>query len=68
MSGLLQNNEGRIDRWVRIIIGVVLLALVFTGPKTPWGWIGVIPLLTGLVGSCPVYSLLGISTCPPRKG
>ena len=40
---------------------------VFVGPQTPWGWIGVVPLVTGLLGNCPVYSLLGISTCPVKR-
>lgn len=62
----MTRNEGSIDRLVRIVIGVVLIALVFVGPKTAWGWIGVIPLMTGLVGKCPIYSLLGINTCARR--
>jgi len=41
----------------------VLVALVFVGPKTPWGWLGIVPLATGLLGSCPLYSVLGINTC-----
>lgn len=61
---MLRQNEGTIDRTLRILIGVVVLALVFVGPKTPLGWIGLVPLLTGLVGSCPLYTLLGVSTCP----
>ena len=56
-------NEGNLDRALRVIVGMVLLALVFTGPKTAWGWIGVVPLLTGLDGYCPAYSLFGIRTC-----
>ena len=56
-------NVGGIDRILRIVLGVVLIALVFVGPKTPWGWIGIIPLVTGLFSTCPVYSLLGIRTC-----
>lgn len=59
----MQKNEGMIDRALRIAAGVVLIALVFVGPQTPWGWIGVIPLVTGLVGWCPVYRLLGVRTC-----
>jgi hypothetical protein len=59
----MQKNEGMIDRALRIAAGVVLIALVFVGPQTPWGWIGVIPLATGLVGWCPVYRLLGVRTC-----
>jgi len=61
---LLAKNEGGWDRGFRIILGIVLLALVFVGPQTAWGWIGLVPLLTGLVGSCPLYRLFGISTCP----
>ncbi len=57
-------NVGTIDRALRIIAGIVLIALVFVGPKTPWGWIGIIPLATGLIGFCPAYRLLGLSTCP----
>lgn len=56
-------NEGKIDRLLRVIVGLVLIALVFVGPMTPWGWLGVVPLLTGLVGFCPVYTILGINTC-----
>lgn len=62
----MSRNEGMVDRGLRIIVGIVLLALVFVGPKTSWGWIGLVPLLTGLVGTCPIYSVLGINTCPRR--
>jgi len=60
-------NEGTIDRVLRVIAGAALVSLVFVGPETPWGWIGLVPLVTGLVGNCPVYSLLGISTCPIKQ-
>lgn len=60
---MFTTNEGSIDRALRIVIGVVLLSLVFIGPKTALGWIGLVPLLTGAVGSCPLYSVFGISTC-----
>ncbi|AOY88254.1 hypothetical protein BKP64_08805 [Marinobacter salinus] len=56
-------NMGSTDRIIRAIIGIVLLALVFVGPQTPWGWIGIVPLATALVGICPAYSILGIKTC-----
>lgn len=56
-------NVGGIDRALRIIVGVALLSLVFIGPQTVWGWIGVVPLLTGIFGFCPAYTLLGIKTC-----
>ena len=60
-------NEGTIDRVLRVVAGAALVSLVFVGPQTAWGWIGVVPLVTGLLGNCPVYSLLGISTCPVRR-
>ena len=56
-------NEGTIDRVLRVIVGLGLISLVFIGPQTVWGWIGIVPLATGLVGWCPPYALLGISTC-----
>jgi hypothetical protein len=63
----MPKNEGTIDRVLRIIVGAILIALVFVGPQTPWGWIGVIPLVTGFVGWCPAYRLLGLRTCPVEK-
>lgn len=60
-------NEGTVDRVLRVVAGAALLSLVFVGPQTAWGWIGVVPLATGLLGNCPVYSLLGISTCPVKQ-
>ncbi|NLR72716.1 DUF2892 domain-containing protein [Novosphingobium sp. ERN07] len=57
-------NVGGIDRVLRIVLGLVLIALVFVGPKTPLGWIGVVPLLTGLMRTCPLYTLIGLNTCP----
>ncbi len=60
-------NEGTVDRVLRVVAGAALVSLVFVGPETPWGWIGVVPLVTGLLGNCPVYSLLGISTCPVKR-
>jgi hypothetical protein len=56
-------NVGRIDRVLRIILGLALIALVFVGPKTPLGWIGIVPLLTGLMRTCPLYTLIGLDTC-----
>ena len=56
-------NVGTIDRVARVVVGLALIALVFVGPQTPWGWIGVIPVLTALVGFCPAYRLFGIRTC-----
>lgn len=59
----MKMNVGKIDRVIRIVLGLVLLSLVFLGPHTSWGFIGLIPLLTGMIGVCPVYSLFGINTC-----
>lgn len=56
-------NVGKLDRALRIILGIVLLSLVFLGPHMMWGLIGIVPLATGLFGTCPVYSLLGFNTC-----
>lgn len=64
----MTRNVGTIDRAVRIVAGLVLLALALFGGQW-WGWIGVVPLVTALAGFCPAYRLLGLSTCPlaPRK-
>lgn len=59
----IERNEGTIDRVLRVIVGVAVLSLVFVGPQTAWGWLGLLPLATGLIGWCPAYSLLGIKTC-----
>ncbi|MEQ1651325.1 MAG: DUF2892 domain-containing protein [Hyphomicrobium sp.] len=63
----MPTNVGTIDRALRVIVGLALISLVFIGPQTPWGWIGVVPLLTALVGYCPAYSLLGVSTCSKKS-
>lgn len=56
-------NVGNADRILRIVAGLVLISLVFFGPKTVWGWVGLVPLLTGLFRRCPAYSLFGLNTC-----
>lgn len=63
----MKMNAGGIDRALRVIAGLILVALAATGQVGVWGWIGVVPLLTGLVGFCPAYTLLGINTCPMKK-
>ena len=63
----MEKNEGNIDRVLRVIVGLVLLSLVFVGPQTLWGLIGIVPLATGLLGTCPIYSILGIRTCPLKS-
>lgn len=66
----MKANVGTIDRVLRVLVGVVLITLAATGKVGMWGYIGVVPLLTGLVRFCPAYTLLGIRTCPmsPDKG
>ena len=63
LTKFLPNNEHLVERILRVAAGLALLALVFVGPKTAWGWVGLVPLATGLLGSCPLYTLFGISTC-----
>jgi hypothetical protein len=65
-SKLLTRNEHPAERILRVALGLGLLSLVFVGPQTWWGLIGLVPLLTGLVGSCPLYTLFGWSTCSLR--
>jgi hypothetical protein len=64
MHVMLSKNVGSIDRILRIVVGLGLISLVFVGPQTPWGWIGVVPLLTAAISFCPLYTLIGIRTCP----
>ena len=59
----MKANVGSIDKFLRLVLGAVLVSLVFIGPQTPWGWLGLIPIATGLVGWCPAYRLFGINTC-----
>ena len=63
----MKTNVGGIDRLLRIVIGLVLIGLAATSTIGVWGWLGVIPLATGLMGSCPAYSLFGWKTCPMKK-
>ncbi|MGD9521385.1 MAG: DUF2892 domain-containing protein [Tepidiphilus sp.] len=62
----MKQNVGGIDKIIRIAVGVVLIVLALMGIGTPWTWIGVLPLVTGLVGWCPLYPLLGINTCKTK--
>lgn len=59
-------NVGGLDRILRIVVGIALIVMAITGTIGVWGWIGVVPLATGLLKTCPVYSLLGMSTCPMK--
>jgi hypothetical protein len=63
----MKHNAGSLDRSLRIVAGLVLIGLAATGTVGVWGWIGVVPLATGLFGFCPAYTLLGINTCPMKK-
>lgn len=63
----MKMNEGTIDRALRVIAGLVLITLAATGTVGMWGWIGVMPLLTGAIGFCPAYTIFGLNTCPIKK-
>jgi hypothetical protein len=58
----MKANIGRVERRVRIVVGLAILSLAFVGPQSPWAYLGIMPLLSGLIGWCPPYALLGIST------
>jgi hypothetical protein len=66
MEFSMTRNIGNTERVLRAIVGLALLAIVFVGPQTPWGWIGLVPLATALIGWCPPYALFGINTCGRR--
>lgn len=63
LSKLLPRNEHSIERVVRVVAGLGILSLTVVGPQTLWGLVGIVPILTGALGSCPLYTLFGISTC-----
>ncbi len=65
---MVKVNAGVVDRGARVVVGIVLLSLVFIGPQTPWGWIGLVPLLTAFLGWCPAYSLVGCRTGTAEDG
>jgi hypothetical protein len=60
---MFKMNESPLDRGIRALLGIGLISLVYLGPQTPWGWLGIIPLLTAAMGWCPLYQVFGISTC-----
>lgn len=67
---MFKKNEGNLDRILRVVLGVVLLGAFFMMPDLSYRWvllIGVVPLITGLVGTCPLYSIFGLSTCPMKR-
>jgi hypothetical protein len=63
----MKTNLGKADRTIRVVAGVGLLALAYVGPQTPWGYLGIVPILTGVIGFCPAYCPLGLSTCRVPK-
>ena len=63
----MNKNIGNAERLIRGMIGLVLISLVFIGPKTIWGWVGLVPLVTALIGWCPPYAIFGISTCKTKS-
>ena len=66
---MFKRNEGVADRVIRVAAGLAVLSLAFVGPQTAWGYLGLIPLLTVLVGYCPIYKMVGLNTCPiDRRG
>lgn len=67
---MFKNNVGSIDRIIRAVIGIAALVAFFLLPEAEWRWwllIGIVPLATALMGSCPIYSILGLSTCPVKR-
>jgi uncharacterized membrane protein HdeD (DUF308 family) len=62
LSSLLKDNVGKIDRIIRVVVGVILVGNVFTGLQSPIGWIGLVLIVTGIFGTCPVYSVLKLNT------
>ncbi|WP_205341893.1 YgaP family membrane protein [Denitrificimonas caeni] len=63
----MKSNMGSIDRALRIIVGLVLVVLTLTGTIGWWGWLGVVPIVTGALGSCPLYSIIGLNTCGTKS-
>jgi Protein of unknown function (DUF2892) len=63
----MPTNEGTADRALRVVLGIAILSLAFVGPRTPWGYLGFVPLLTGVFGFCPLYTVFGFSTCPAKS-
>lgn len=62
----MKPNEGTIDRVLRVVAGLGILSLAFVGPQSPLGYVGLVPLATGLIGFCPLYAIFGINTCPVK--
>jgi len=67
LQKLIPTNVHPIERGARVLVGAGILSLAFVGPQTSWAYLGAIPIVTGLLGTCPLYTVLGFSTCPIRK-
>ncbi len=63
---MFNRNIGGVERAVRIIAGLGILSLAFVGPQTPWGYVGLVPIVTGLISWCPAWQLFGINTCKTK--
>jgi len=63
----MKKNIGNVERIVRVVLGLVVLSLAFVGPRSPWAFLGMIPIVTGWIGYCPPYALFGIDTTGPEK-
>jgi len=63
----MKTNAGNLDRTLRVVGGIALIGLAATGTVGMWGYIGVVPLLTGAVGFCPLYTVLGINSCATSR-
>ena len=63
----MQTNVGTIDRAARVVVGLGLVVAAYADALGPWAWIGVVPLVTGIIGTCPMYRVLGIDTCGLRR-
>ena len=59
----MKQNVHIIERVVRVVVGLAIISLVFIGPQSAWGWLGLVPVVTGVIGWCPPYALFGFSTC-----
>ena len=64
---MVWRNEGKVDRGLRVVVGLAVLSLALAGSESVWVWAGLVPLVTGLVDSCPLYSILDINTCDFRR-
>jgi hypothetical protein len=67
LAKILPTNEHNVERIVRVVAGLGITSLAFVGPQSSWAFLGLIPVITGAVGSCPLYTILGVSTCRMKK-